>query len=148
LDRNSQIETILQSFHLVRIRLIKGPQLLSSKSKIPQSQWLVLRLVYQNEGINIKELAGQLGISSSAATQLVDSLVKKGYLERKSDLEDRRMIKIKLSSKSHEMMEKQQTRAFEQISSLFDILSDDELRQYSELSQKVADKILREKEHQ
>ncbi|MFA5308504.1 MAG: MarR family transcriptional regulator [Dehalococcoidales bacterium] len=142
LDRRSQIEGILQSFHAIRHRLLTGTYILSAKNQIPNSQWMVLRIVYQNEGIGVKELSRMLGISSSAATQLVNSLVKKGHLVREVNLEDRRALKIRPSKKTKELIDISNTQALGKVYSLFDVLSDEELQKYCDLSKKVAVKIL------
>jgi DNA-binding MarR family transcriptional regulator len=143
LDRRSQIEGILQNFHAIRHRLlITGTYILSAGNQIPNSQWMALRIVYQNDGIGVKELSLMLGISSSAATQLVDSLVKKGYLVREESLEDRRALKIRLSGKTKELIDIAEPQALRKVYSLFDVLSDEELQKYSDLSKKVADKAL------
>jgi DNA-binding MarR family transcriptional regulator len=142
LDRKSKIVDLMQKFHAIRHKLLTGTQLLSAKNQIPTSQWIVLHTVYHNEGIGIKELSNMLGISSSAATQLVDSLVKGGHLVREVSAEDRRALKISLSGKTKRLMEAGKTKAFGKMYAIFDVLSDEEFQIYCDLSNKVADKIL------
>jgi len=142
IDRRSRIEGLIQNFHTIRHRLLTGTYILSAKNQIPNSQWMVLRIVYQNEGIGVKELSRMLGISSSAATQLVDSLVKKGHLVREQSPEDRRALKIRPSKKTKELIDISNTQALGKVYSLFDVLSDEELQKYCDLSKKVADKML------
>jgi DNA-binding MarR family transcriptional regulator len=77
-ERRNQIDGILQSFYTLKNRL--KSDFLSEKNIVTSSQLMVMRMVYQNDGIGIKELSNTLGISSSAVTQLVDSLVKSDYL--------------------------------------------------------------------
>ena len=54
--------------------------------------------LYQNEhkscGISLKVLAERLGITPAAASEMVDTLVKKGVLTRSVDPVDRRAISI------------------------------------------------------
>jgi DNA-binding MarR family transcriptional regulator len=142
LQRKTQIESILQSIHAIKHQLLTGNYILSPHNQIPGSQWIVLRIVFQNEGIGIKELSGFLGISSSAATQLVDSLVKKGLLIREQSPDDRRALKIRLTAKTNELIENAQSRVLEKVHSLFDGFSDEELQQYCDLSSKFAARIL------
>lgn len=146
IDRKQQIEGILQSIHAIKHRLLTGNFILSARNQIPGSQWIVLQLVYQNEGIGMKELARQLGISSSAVTQLVDSLVRKGHLTREQSPQDRRAIKIKLTTKTKKLIEVSHTQVLERVYSLFDEMSDEELQLYCQLSDSVVAKIMRQQD--
>jgi DNA-binding MarR family transcriptional regulator len=141
-DRKNQVEAFLHSFHAIRHRLLTGGYLLSAKNQIPNSQWMALRVVRQHEGIGVKELSRLLGISSSAATQLVDNLVKKGYLVREQNAEDRRALNIKLTEKTKKLIDTANSRVIGKIYSALEVLTDEELRQYCDMSKKVADKIL------
>jgi DNA-binding MarR family transcriptional regulator len=77
IDRQGQIEEILQCFQATKQKLMKMAHFLTEREQIPYSQWMVLHVIYHNEGIGIKELSHILGTTSSAATQLVDNLVKR-----------------------------------------------------------------------
>jgi DNA-binding MarR family transcriptional regulator len=143
LDRKNQIESLIQKFHAIRHKMLAGSFILSAQNQIPNSQWIVLYSVYHNEGIGIKELSNTLGISSSAATQLVDNLVIKGHLVREESTEDRRALKIHLSEKTKEILEVRKAQGFSKVYDLFDVLSDDELQIFCDLSKKVADNILK-----
>jgi DNA-binding MarR family transcriptional regulator len=48
-------------------------------------------------GFPLAELVPQLGVSKQAASQLVDTLVLRGYLERSVDPDDRRRMTVSLS---------------------------------------------------
>ncbi|HEY3785222.1 MAG TPA: MarR family transcriptional regulator [Steroidobacteraceae bacterium] len=50
-------------------------------------------------GVPLGQLATELGVSKQAAGQLVDSLVLRGYLDRKVDPDDRRKLSITLSER-------------------------------------------------
>ena len=56
----------------------------------------------QPEGISLKELAGRLQMTVPAASQLVETLVSKGYLLRTPSPDDRRAVRIKLSEGGEE----------------------------------------------
>jgi len=103
---------------------------------------MVLHIIYHNEGIGIKELSHMLGTSSSAATQLVDNMVKKGTLVSEKSLEDRRALKIRLAKNTKELIETTKTQTYQKIYTFFDILTDEELQQLSELSKKVTNNIM------
>jgi DNA-binding MarR family transcriptional regulator len=142
LDRQGQIEEILQCFQATKQKLMKMALFLSEREQIPYSQWMVLHIIYHNEGIGIKELSHMLGTSSSAATQLVDNLVKKGTLVCEKNMEDRRALKIRLANNAKELIEAARTQAFQKIYTFFEVLTDEELRLLGEFSKKVASNIM------
>jgi DNA-binding MarR family transcriptional regulator len=142
LDRKNQIESLIQKFHAIRHKMLTGSFILSPQNQIPNSQWIVLYSVYHNEGVGIKELSNTLGISSSAATQLVDNLVRKGHLVREESTEDRRALKINLSKKTKEILEVKKAQGFNKVYAIFDVLTDDELQIFCDLSKKVAENLL------
>lgn len=60
-------------------------------------RWRVLELVARRPGLTMSGLAAQLGVPSSTATRIVDSLVSDGALHRVVDLADRRRVGLKLT---------------------------------------------------
>ena len=50
-----------------------------------------------NRGIAAGDLVRQLGVSKQAAGQLIDTLVLRGYLERRTNPEDRRRMTLELT---------------------------------------------------
>jgi DNA-binding MarR family transcriptional regulator len=47
-------------------------------------------------------LPSDLGVSKQAVSQLIDTLVNRGYLERGADREDRRRIKLELTERGQQ----------------------------------------------
>ncbi len=52
-----------------------------------------------NRGAPISGLIRELGVSKQAASQLIDTLVLRGYLNRRPDADDRRKIVIELTER-------------------------------------------------
>ena len=50
-------------------------------------------------GVPLGQLVRELGVSKQAAGQLVDTLVLRGYIERKTDPEDRRKLTVNLTER-------------------------------------------------
>lgn len=57
------------------------------------------------EESSIKELASALGSDKSNLSRTVDSLVERGFVERESNSEDRRALKIKLTEQGQEKVD-------------------------------------------
>ena len=98
---------------------------------------VVLRILKKNENINIKDIAGMLGITSSAITQIVNELVKKGFILRKRNPDDRRTLNLVLSEKAIIQIDSIKNKSFSELYSLFEVLSDDELIDYYKLNNKI-----------
>jgi DNA-binding MarR family transcriptional regulator len=52
-----------------------------------------------NRGIGVRDLGHRLGVSKQAVSQLIDTLVVRGYLERRVDPDDRRRMTIELTER-------------------------------------------------
>jgi len=109
------------------------------KPDITPAQMLVLHMMKHRGTSSVKDVAEALGITSSAATQLVDGLVKSGYVERETNTSDRRMVTLTLSEKSAAHMEVMKKQFFPEILKVFDVLTDTELEQLVALHRKVAE---------
>ena len=63
-------------------------------------------LVWFEDGIAMSELAKALQLPKQQATKLVNRLVENGFAERRSEQGDRRIIKVALTDKAKEYIEK------------------------------------------
>jgi len=52
-----------------------------------------------SHGVPARDLVRQLGVSKQAAGQLIDTLVLRGYLERRPDPDDRRRITVEVTGR-------------------------------------------------
>jgi DNA-binding MarR family transcriptional regulator len=141
-DRKKLIEKIIENIYAIKHKIATEIHFFFAETQITHSQWLVLHLVKRNGTISIKDLANLLNITSSAATQIVDGLVKKGLLLRRRNPDDRRTLKIELSEKFKNQFDSIKNKSFKTFSPLFDVLDNDELLKYCELNSKIASKIL------
>jgi MarR family transcriptional regulator, organic hydroperoxide resistance regulator len=142
LDRKKQITEIIEHFRAVYKALTRITPSLLIDLNITQTQMFILSLVKENEGLSLKELAGMLGISSSATTQQVNDLVQRGYLIRESNDADRRYIKIRLSEEMSNPIGVLEDRLIERFAECFSELTDEELVFYGKMNRKIANQIL------
>ena len=66
----------------------------------------ILRFVAEEKSITMKDLAKHLSITPPSATSITESLVKKGWMERVTDKQDRRVVRIRVTPKGRTMMRK------------------------------------------
>jgi DNA-binding MarR family transcriptional regulator len=141
LDRKKQIAGIIENFNTIFHALFKVAPSLITELKITHTQMIILSFVKENEGISLKKLAGTMGITSSAATQQVNNLVRKGYLVREESNIDRRLVKIRLSGEMDKQIEICEAMFLEQLFTFFSGITDEELALYCELNSKIVKQI-------
>jgi DNA-binding MarR family transcriptional regulator len=67
-------------------------------------QWGVLSLLYNQDGQTIGALSQQRAIDAPTVTGIVKRLEQSGLVERRHDLEDRRLVKVYLTDEGREIM--------------------------------------------
>ena len=137
LNRKKIIESIIEKIYSLKHKIMSELHMFFKEMGITHTQMVVLRTIQNNENMNLKEIAAILGTTSSATTQIVNGLVKKGYLVRKRNPLDRRILKLALTDKTLEQIASIKSKSFSNLYALFDALSDTELIQYFKLSAKI-----------
>jgi DNA-binding MarR family transcriptional regulator len=64
---------------------------------ISVAQWVVLRTLYDSNGITLNEAATQVGVDKSSLSRMVERLVQKGLVSR-SQGDDRRSVELTLTA--------------------------------------------------
>nr|WP_298120938.1 MarR family transcriptional regulator [uncultured Pseudoxanthomonas sp.] len=67
-------------------------------------QWRALKRIHQSEGITQSELADLLDMEPIAVGRVIDRLQKAGFVERRSDPDDRRVWRLHLLPQSDAVM--------------------------------------------
>ena len=62
---------------------------------------IVITMGLRREGSSVRDVSRRLGITSQAVSQLVDTLVARGYVQRSPDEVDRRRIVLSLTERGH-----------------------------------------------
>jgi DNA-binding MarR family transcriptional regulator len=91
----------------------------------------------------VSDLGQHLGVSSAAASQMLDRLVEDGLIERAEDPEDRRMKVITLSDKGCQVLEDTVQARFGWLEDLEDQLSQSEKNQITAALRLMIDKAHR-----
>jgi DNA-binding MarR family transcriptional regulator len=72
---------------------------------LPMAQLRLLWAVRFSPDATMKDLSERLSVSQSTITQLADRLVRRNFVERNSDSQDRRVIRLRLSSAGQEIIQ-------------------------------------------
>ncbi|MEN8615233.1 MarR family transcriptional regulator [Dehalogenimonas sp. THU2] len=136
-NRIQQIEHLMGKLHSLKRLMAPESHTACGEECLAPSQWLALHLISRQEGIGIKELASLLGITSSAATQLVDILVKRGLLIREPSPDDRRALCLVVPEEARRQIESIKDQRLERMESVFSALDDAEFQMLMNLIDKV-----------
>lgn len=104
---------------------------------VAPSQLHLLQLIEHTQPANLKQLADAMRVTPGAITQLVDSLVTTGYLDRNPDAHDRRSSVVTLTDAGQEKIRKLTRHKQELLANVAADLDDDELQIFLRVQQKM-----------
>ena len=136
-QRKPIIESIVNNLQSIKRVLASGGHTVNKGLGITMTQASVLFLIKHKGTMNVTEIANALGVTKSAATQLIDGLVRQNFVVRETDREDRRVLKINLSDTSRKRIADLRGKTVKMLSTKFDILSDKELVNLGKITQKL-----------
>lgn len=110
-------------------------------SLISPTQGELLHILKTRDSLTVKEIAGMMGVTGSAVTQLVDPLVRSGLVTREHDENDRRSVRVSIAAKGREKMTVFERHHKRHITVLLEPLSVEELRIYRNLHRKIINNL-------
>jgi DNA-binding MarR family transcriptional regulator len=78
------------------------------------------------EEVSVKELSERLGLSLPATSRTVDGLLRRGFLSRHEDLDDRRIKRVRLTDAGRDVVRRLATARLEGLEAFATSLSDDQ----------------------
>jgi DNA-binding MarR family transcriptional regulator len=145
--RNFYIEEIINNMQAMRrsffMQKTGSSEALKEWGDITMSQWAVIAVLTKKEKIGITELAKNLNISRSAATQFVDELVGKGYIVRSGKKNDKRALELEFAEKYKKKIIEMRKKKMIRFKKIFSALDDKELMDYANLNKKLTNNILK-----
>ena len=139
MKRPELILEIVEDFAAFKRAIILSHADRSSGNMPTPAQIGVLVMIGREGSQNLKDLAGHSCMSSSAATQLVDGLVADGLLSRTEDADDRRRIRLTLTTAGKRTLAKAKERHAASFAKLLTPLSVEELKEWQRLQRKIID---------
>lgn len=82
---------------------------------LAKHHFIILKMLQKQNKFYVSEIVQMLGITKSQMTASIDKLLKLGYVERETDIEDRRKIYISITLKGEEITQKINSRIKEKI---------------------------------
>ena len=125
---------IIREFHFRMRTVITNEQLILSDI-------VILEYLREKKVSNMGEIASVLQLTMGRATGIVDDMIKRKFIKRERDVDDRRIVKVCLLSKGEEIAKKIQVEREESIDSMFSVLTDEEKKIYCALLTKIYESI-------
>jgi DNA-binding MarR family transcriptional regulator len=122
--RVEELDLLFQSV-LARFFTIRTHQ--PASGAVTFAQMRVLWTLELQETVGLGELARMLGVTSSTATELVDRLVRGGYISRRQSAEDRRQVTLSLRPRGRRMLADFAKRRQERFRRLMRVVTADEV---------------------
>jgi DNA-binding MarR family transcriptional regulator len=104
------------------IRVIRG-QMCRHRSGITIPQFRALCFVRSSSGISLSAVADFIGLSLPAMSRLVDGLVEKGLMERRSCQDDRRHVRLSVTEAGEATIDEARALASQHLSEALTDLS-------------------------
>jgi MarR family transcriptional regulator, organic hydroperoxide resistance regulator len=103
------------------------PLELFMKCEISPMQFRTMGIISEKQTITMTELANEVLISKQQLTPMIDKMIDSNIVERKNDKEDRRIIKISLTSHGVELLENHKNQLLKSLSKKFESLDLDDI---------------------
>ena len=139
-QRSERIESIFQNFRAIRREFSHGSRFSSRHFGMTMTQASALMLLMQEGRKTMGEIASALGVSKSAASQLLEGLIEKGFVERMRDEEDKRVAYVSISRAGLRHFKHMRDRGGKRITQMFDLLDDTELEQIEAITTKLVER--------
>lgn len=110
--------------------IIREYQPLLSKLGITYPQYLVMLVLWENDGLTVNQIADKLLLNTNTVTPLLKRIQDQGLLSRERSTEDERRVIVKLTDKGHALKEEAATIPEQLVANLHsDEMSADDLEQ-------------------
>lgn len=138
-NRAQALQEIFESLHGLKRELTHGHHGPVAKApSVTGMQWLVIDHLSRERMVSIKDVRALLGVTSSAATQVVNELERHGHVTKQVHPSDRRATVVVLTPKTRRAITAMRAAMLTRLSSVFAVLTDTELAAFAQLTKKVA----------
>lgn len=123
----------------IRIIMHKAPLVWKQHIKLglTRSEVLVLYRLHAEGQQRASQVAQSLSITTGGLTGITDKLVRGGYITRKRDDKDRRVVYLTITKKGNEALKSMYASRKEFIDKLFHGVSKEEITQLREVTNKI-----------
>lgn len=136
---------LLGMLHDIRREFTKAQKNEITRGIISLPQMTILEYLYKNNACIMSDIAKLLSVSMSAATGLVERMIKNKYLKRSHDLKDRRIVHITITARGKKVAKSFLQMHFKMIKRMFGNVSKKDRIAYLNIVSKIHKSIQRAK---
>lgn len=116
----------------------------NQKNKQKCNAWLLVAIhsISQGQAVKISQISAKLEISNAATTQMVDTLVKQGFVERAYDALDRRITLVQMTENGIVALKFAFAQTARYLDGLFDYLGEADTEHLMRLMDKMLEYTL------
>jgi DNA-binding MarR family transcriptional regulator len=138
MNRPELLQTLIENLTKAIHSMNTGNSFPFGNLMLKKQQIMILFFIYEKKDVaSVKDIATFLNVTPGAITQLVDNLVEKKLVKREKNINDGRIINITLTANTEKQFNKFKNDYLETASKSFNELSDQELKQFIKLIQKI-----------
>lgn len=104
-----------------------------------------IRFILEKGSPSMKDVSTHLCITPASASNLIDGLVESGIIERGFEKDDRRIVRIRVTSKGKALLEKGLQHGSDRMAEIFAELGDKEVDDFINILEKFIEIINRKK---
>lgn len=117
---------LLDTFHMVKRTL--GAEMKKKRSSLDVTihQFRAMNVISRNQGVSLSLVSEHMGATISTASKLIDGLVERGYVQRRTAEDDRRRLILQLTDEGDQALEKVHLEAISRLAEKLSCLSSGE----------------------
>ena len=127
-QHNQLIEQLYEHLAVFKRAMMGSRDQLLGELQLTRTQIEVIMRLGETDSQTVGDLAACLAVTHSAATQTIETLVKRGLIERLADDHDRRIVRTRLSAAGKQLATGLHASRLERMNEVFGSLADDDLR--------------------
>lgn len=121
-----QVDDVERLLRTVSTIIKKRGREILADFEITPPQFNALLTLIQDGSLTIGELGEKMYLACSTATDLVDRMERNGLVARERDTNDRRVIRLKVLDRGHQMLEEVMTARRKYLSGVLERISEEE----------------------
>lgn len=128
---------ITTTFDLARVLRHIMSNLAKEGVQVNALQLFALAAIDGKNGMTMKELADCLYVTSPSATSFINRLVKLGWVQRKRDVSNRRVVRLHITTKGRAVLTQKKGKRSLMLKRILSLLSPEEQRQLAAIISKL-----------
>jgi len=133
------LQLIARGFHLSGTYHLAGLDLTFQ-------QFVVMKFIFQKECPKMTDLSEELNVTMGNVTTMIDRLIKQDYVTRKDDPEDRRVVRVCLTTEGKHLMVKAAEARRKNMAMILNKISKEDQASLFKIMEKLVKAIQNERE--